>query len=61
TKSSDDTTLGSIDTTRTSISKTQSSKQGSFGLGLLSIPWSDLPIQPKCYQYLEDFYQNNSS
>ncbi|MFQ6662773.1 hypothetical protein Gotur_030513 [Gossypium turneri] len=31
-------TLGSTDTTQTSICRTYSSKQGSFGLGLLSIP-----------------------
>ncbi|MBA0862727.1 hypothetical protein Goshw_012165, partial [Gossypium schwendimanii] len=47
--------------TQTSIYRTHSSKQGSFGLRLLSIPWSLLPIQSKCYRYLEDFYQNKSS
>ncbi|MBA0716081.1 hypothetical protein Golax_014947, partial [Gossypium laxum] len=59
--SSTDTTLGSTDTTQTSIGRTHSSKESSFFLGLLSIPWSNLPIQPKCYPYLEDLYQNNSS
>ncbi|MBA0749753.1 hypothetical protein Gogos_003647, partial [Gossypium gossypioides] len=38
TRSSTDTTLGSTDTTRTSISRMYSSKEGSFGLGLLSVP-----------------------
>ncbi|MBA0811036.1 hypothetical protein Gohar_002971, partial [Gossypium harknessii] len=65
TESSDDTTLGSTDTTQTSISRTHSSKQGSFGLGLLSTPWSDLPIQPKTYTdrtsptviFWKDFYR----
>ncbi|MBA0812653.1 hypothetical protein Gohar_026598 [Gossypium harknessii] len=61
TGSSIDTTLGSTDTTQTSIGRMHFSKQGSFGLGLLSIPWSDLPISSEFYQYLEDFYRNKSS
>ncbi|MBA0678170.1 hypothetical protein Goari_019530, partial [Gossypium aridum] len=60
TSSSTDTTLGSTDTTQTSICRTYSSKQDSFGLGLLSIPWSDLPIYSKFYRYLEDLYRNKS-
>ncbi|MBA0840705.1 hypothetical protein Goarm_003268, partial [Gossypium armourianum] len=42
-----DTILGSTDTTHTSISRTHASVQGSFGLECLSIPWSDLSIQPE--------------
>ncbi|MBA0698985.1 hypothetical protein Goari_000660, partial [Gossypium aridum] len=42
-------TGSSIDTTRNSIGRMYSSKKGNFGLGLLSIPWFDLPVQPKCY------------
>ncbi|MBA0778150.1 hypothetical protein Gotri_006051, partial [Gossypium trilobum] len=38
TGSSTDTTLGSTDTTWTSIGRTQSNMQGSFGMGLLPIP-----------------------
>ncbi|MBA0738352.1 hypothetical protein Gogos_011720, partial [Gossypium gossypioides] len=38
TGSSTDTTLGSTDITRTSIGRMHSNKQGSFSLGLLSIP-----------------------
>ncbi|MBA0867496.1 hypothetical protein Goshw_000483 [Gossypium schwendimanii] len=55
TRSNTDATLGSIDITRTSIGRTHSSKQGSFGHGLLSIPWSDQPIFSEFYCYLEDF------
>ncbi|MBA0571216.1 hypothetical protein Golob_004800, partial [Gossypium lobatum] len=40
-ESSINTTSGSTDTTWTSIGRTHSSKLGSFGLGLLSIPWSN--------------------
>ncbi|MBA0568496.1 hypothetical protein Golob_005989 [Gossypium lobatum] len=50
-----DATLGSIDITRTFIGRTHSSKQGSFGHGLLSIPWLDQPIFSEFYCYLEDF------
>ncbi|MBA0643831.1 hypothetical protein Goklo_028088 [Gossypium klotzschianum] len=58
TSSSTSTTLGSTDTTQTSIGRTYSSKQNSFGLGLLSIPWSDileslLSIQDSFYRYNE--------
>ncbi|MBA0735324.1 hypothetical protein Gogos_019182, partial [Gossypium gossypioides] len=56
TSNSTNTTLGSPDTTRTSIGRTYSSKQDSFGLGLLSIPWSDLPMSSEFYRYLEDLY-----
>ncbi|MBA0701586.1 hypothetical protein Goari_027291, partial [Gossypium aridum] len=58
--SSTDTTLGSTDTTRTSIGITHSSESGTFRLGLLPIPWSDLPIQLEYYRYFEDFYRNKS-
>ncbi|MBA0780140.1 hypothetical protein Gotri_004280 [Gossypium trilobum] len=58
--SSIDTTLGSTNTTQTSISRTHSSVQGSFGLGSLSISLSDLLIQPEFYQYLENFCRNKS-
>ncbi|MBA0643832.1 hypothetical protein Goklo_028088 [Gossypium klotzschianum] len=61
TSSSTSTTLGSTDTTQTSIGRTYSSKQNSFGLGLLSIPWSDLSIYSEFYRYLEDLYCNNST
>ncbi|MBA0777974.1 hypothetical protein Gotri_005915 [Gossypium trilobum] len=61
TRSCTDATLGSIDITRTSIGRTHSSKQGSFGQGLRSIPWSDLPIFSEFYCYLEDFYHNKSN
>ncbi|MBA0607704.1 hypothetical protein Godav_019971, partial [Gossypium davidsonii] len=44
----------------TSIGRTHSSKQGSFGLGLLSILWTDLLISSEFYCYLEDFYRNKS-
>ncbi|MBA0794271.1 hypothetical protein Gohar_018621 [Gossypium harknessii] len=60
TSSSTDITLGSTDTTQTSIGRTYSSKQDSFGLGLLSIPWSDLPIYSEFYRYLEDLCCNKS-
>ncbi|MBA0608787.1 hypothetical protein Godav_020970 [Gossypium davidsonii] len=60
TSSSTSTTLGSTDTTQTSIGRTYSSKQNSFGLGLLSIPWSDLSIYSEFYRYLEDLYCNKS-
>ncbi|MBA0733877.1 hypothetical protein Gogos_017844 [Gossypium gossypioides] len=58
--SSANTTLGSTDTIQTSIGRTHCSKKCSFGLGLLSIIWSGLPIQLKSYRYLKDFYQNKS-
>ncbi|MBA0751656.1 hypothetical protein Gogos_000567, partial [Gossypium gossypioides] len=61
TGNSTDTTLASTNTTWTSIGIMHSSKQGSFGLRLLLIPWFVLLIQPKCYIYLEDFYRNKSS
>ncbi|MBA0574720.1 hypothetical protein Golob_007003 [Gossypium lobatum] len=60
TSSSIEITLCSIDTAWTFIGRTHSSKQGSFGLGLLSIPWSDLQISSEFYRYLEDFYHNKS-
>ncbi|KAG4129118.1 hypothetical protein ERO13_D09G058025v2 [Gossypium hirsutum] len=44
-QNSTDRNGSSTETTQISIDKTHSSKQGSFGLGLLSIPWSDPPIQ----------------
>ncbi|MBA0759789.1 hypothetical protein Gotri_022623, partial [Gossypium trilobum] len=38
-----------------------SNKQGSFGLGLLSIPRSNLLISLEFYRYLKDFYRNKST
>ncbi|MBA0698984.1 hypothetical protein Goari_000660, partial [Gossypium aridum] len=44
-------TGSSIDTTRNSIGRMYSSKKGNFGLGLLSIPWFDLPNEKDLYRY----------
>ncbi|MBA0655684.1 hypothetical protein Goklo_008142, partial [Gossypium klotzschianum] len=38
-----------------------SNKQGSFGLGLLSIPRSNLLISLEFYCHLKDFYRNKST
>ncbi|MBA0607208.1 hypothetical protein Godav_019548, partial [Gossypium davidsonii] len=45
----------------TSISRAHSNKQGSFGLGLLSIPRSNLLISLEFYCHLKDFYRNKST
>ncbi|MBA0873293.1 hypothetical protein Goshw_000461, partial [Gossypium schwendimanii] len=44
-------TASSIDTTRKSIGRMYSSKKGNFGLGLLLIPWFDLPNEKDLYRY----------
>ncbi|MBA0683729.1 hypothetical protein Goari_025361, partial [Gossypium aridum] len=52
-QNSTDRNGSSTETTRTSIDKTHSSKQGSFGLGLLSIHRSNPPIQPNATDTLK--------